>query len=86
MTGVVSIDYNLHWADAGAPNIRWLSTYPTWTQWKALGFDTHGVNADPLFVNAAGADFRLRLASPCIDAAVDVGLTEDYLGNAVPRP
>jgi len=41
--------------------------YYTWTQWKALlngKFDNHSLNQDPLFINAAANDFRLRHDSP----------------------
>jgi hypothetical protein len=41
---------------------------------------------NPLFVNAAGGDFRLRPGSPAINAGVDVGLTSDYEGKTVPYP
>lgn len=50
---------------------------------KAAG--TGDVTDNPLFVNAAGGDFRLTAASPCRDAGVDVGLTTDYDERAVPN-
>jgi len=84
-TGTVSIDYNLHWRADGAPSIRYGDTYPTWAQWQDLGFDRHGVNADPLFTNAAGNIFTLQGASPAIDAGTNVGLTQDILGGTVPQ-
>ena len=31
-----------------------------WESWKAAGNDTHSIIADPLFVNAAQADYRLK--------------------------
>jgi hypothetical protein len=34
---------------------------------------------------AATPDFSLLSTSPCINAGTDVGLTEDYEGNRVPR-
>lgn len=40
--------------------------------------------ADPLFINLAGGNIGLQEGSPAIDAATDLGLTEDLLGN--PRP
>lgn len=85
-TGTVNIDYNLHWSDSvgGDPGIRYGSVYPTWVQWRSWGYDTHGVNANPLFTNAAGNDFTLQSSSPAIDNGTNVGLTTDFAGNPVP--
>jgi len=45
---------------------------------------SNNVQLDPLFVDADYYDFHLQPTSPCIDAGVSVGLTEDYEGNSVP--
>ncbi|MCG3199948.1 MAG: hypothetical protein GHCLOJNM_04476 [bacterium] len=42
------------------------------------------IDADPLFQDAGGGDYRLQLASPCIDTASGTGPSEDLPGN--PRP
>lgn len=35
-----------------------------WTSWRATGADVHSVIADPLFMNAAAHDYRLKPDSP----------------------
>ncbi|KYK27216.1 hypothetical protein AYK26_04095 [Euryarchaeota archaeon SM23-78] len=86
-------DYNCYYittghyinADLGNQN----DYYDTgnWEAWKTLsGFDTHSVWAqDPKFVNPSNFDFHLQSDSPCIDAGTNVGITEDFEGNPVPR-
>lgn len=44
----------------------------------------NSLTSNPLFVNAAGGDFRLQTGSPCINAGVNVGATTDMDGNPVP--
>jgi hypothetical protein len=51
------------------------STYATWE--TAYGGTTHSVQSDPLFVSTATPDFHLTSTSPCINAGVGVGLTEN---------
>ena len=35
-------------------------------EWQAMGFDTHSVIADPMFVDPVNDDFRLRANSPAL--------------------
>ncbi len=37
-----------------------------WKQWRAQGVDKNSVMADPLFVNPAGHDYRLKAESPAL--------------------
>lgn len=54
----------------------------TWTDWQALGFDTNGINANPLLVSPY-SDFSLQSNSPVINKGVNVGLTTDYNGKPI---
>jgi len=46
-------------------------------EWQQLGFDQHSVFSDPLFVNPAQNDFRVRPESP----ALKVGFKNFEMGN-----
>lgn len=79
-------DYNCFGAE-GSNFIYYAgSNYSTYDDWEtAYGGTTHSVEADPLFINAATSDFRLRHASPAKDTGTDVSLTTDYQGRTVPK-
>lgn len=52
------------------------------------GFGGDGVNpvfGNPAFVDAANGDFHIGLTSACRNAGIDVGLTKDYDGIAIPQ-
>ena len=49
---------------------------PKW--YKNTLNETEPVAADPMFMDAAGGDYRLKAGSPCIDA----GLNEDWMSDA----
>ena len=46
--------------------------------------EANSISAPPLYRDISQRDFRLRQESPCIDGGFDVGLAEDFGGNAVP--
>ena len=58
----------------------------SWSQWKALGFDAQGKNADPRFKNIAGRDFSLQAGSPAIDAGANLGSPYNIDMFGVKRP
>jgi hypothetical protein len=62
--------YNYHYNDQAAYQ-------------AATGFDTDGLWQNPEFVDADNHDFHLLSSSPCINAGMDVGLTEDFEGNPI---
>ncbi len=55
------LDHNLYWDVNGEPMDFGPSNFE---DWQAEGHDTHSVVADPLFVDAAHYDFRLKPESP----------------------
>jgi Ca2+-binding RTX toxin-like protein len=79
------IDNNLIWAPNG--NVASvLGSTKNWAGWQALGYDAHGVNADPKFTNLSGNDLTLTSASPAIDHGATLAeVTTDYAGTARPQ-
>jgi parallel beta-helix repeat protein len=82
----VTIDYNDIYNPIGGAiayvyshgNTNSLSEFRSWT-----GFDRNGIQANPLFVDVANADFHLKDTSPAIDRATPVtGITTGFLGLA----
>jgi len=47
------------------------------------GNGVNSITEDPLFEDVSSNNFRLQSSSPCIEAGVDVGLTQDYNGNPI---
>jgi hypothetical protein len=65
--------------------IRYRGTaYSTLAAFKSAfpNLDTNSISAAPLFVSS-GSDFHLTAKSPCINAGVNVSLTQDYSGQPV---
>ena len=81
----VQIDYNLVRVSdsavvaAGVTNhgsTTSVSTYRAWT-----GYEMHGLQADPSYVNAAANDFHIRSDSPALDAGLILpGVNDGYAG------
>ena len=66
-TGLV-VDYNCSYRSGGNPYYTTNDGWRTLAQWRGMSFDAHGMQADPVFADAAGAFFALAEGSPCVDA------------------
>lgn len=69
-------DYNEVWS--ATPNVSGFYAFAsgagqTWAAWQGLGFDTHGLNVDPLLANPANNDYRPSVGSPVNGAGVNLG-------------
>ena len=63
-------DYNIFWCEAGTPVFNYLGTKKTFSEWQALGYDTHSVVVNPNFNNIN--DF---VPSSRLDYGTDLGAT-----------
>jgi parallel beta-helix repeat protein len=68
----------IEWGDS-----TFYSTYDAWE--SAYGGTTNSIEADPLMIDPANGNFRLRKGSPAVNTGVNVGLTSDINGKPVPR-
>lgn len=65
ITSTFDMDYNLYYNPvASIDGIKFNGQ--SWTEWQQRGKDTHSLYTDPLFVDAAAFDFRLRPESPAL--------------------
>ena len=78
-TNLCVFDENLYWNVSGKPV---LFGNKSLAEWRALGQDRHSVIADPLFVDAAHGEFRLRPRSP----AARIGFRDWDTSAVGPRP
>ena len=73
------MDYNVYYDGTDGSGTRFLSC--SFDEWKEKGLDAHSVFADPLFVDAASNDFRLKPDSP----AFGLGFRPIDLSTVGPR-
>jgi hypothetical protein len=74
----VTLRNNLYWQEGGG-EIRFAKE--TWDEWRARGMDAGSLLADPMFVDPAKRDFRLKPGSP----ANKVGFEAFDLSTVGPR-
>ena len=81
-----NIDYNLYYAPNSTDITAYEGTGKTWQEWKGLGYEANGLNADPLLTGVLSRNFRLQGNSPAINAGVDLGQAYAVDRNGVRRP
>ena len=82
---VWQVDHNLYFQSAGKPIkvvVSGLKGVTSLEDWQKLGFDTHSLVADPLFVYPAKDDYTLRPGSP----AFKLGFKAIDVSTVGPRP
>jgi hypothetical protein len=81
----IDLDYDDLWNDGANDLVRWDGTrYATLGAFSAVtGQETHGVNVDPGFADAAAGDYTLAAGSDLIDAGLHIpGINDGYEGAA----
>jgi hypothetical protein len=77
---------NDFYLDSGTPHWHWEDIDKTTiATWATASGESIYLTSDPLFVSIVTPDFHLLPTSPCINAGVNVGLTQDYEGTTVPQ-
>ena len=67
---IAESDYNVYFQTAGEPlvvDIPGVEAAKSFEKWRELGYDTHSVIAEPLFVDRANGDYSLRRESPALE-------------------
>jgi hypothetical protein len=85
---LLTLDNNCYFTDSGSL-VEWEGTSYAIAQFStyqsASSEDANSIAQNPQFMNVINQNFYLYLASPCIDTAKYIGLTQDLGGNPVPQ-
>jgi hypothetical protein len=77
-----NLGYNLKSGQEYSASATSSSSFKTFSQWQALGYDLHGLNANPLLTE----NYGLQVGSPAIDAGETIPLfSDDKVGGTRPN-
>ncbi len=86
MPSSITIDYNLSHVTGsaviatGVPNVGSTTSLATFRNW--MGYDVHGIQADPRFADTTANDYRVGGDSPAVDTAMPIpGVNDGYGGS-----
>lgn len=78
------IDYNDGYRTDASVSIYYNSGSATFTTWQGLGYDSHGLNSNPLFLDTASYNFYLQPTSPCRDTGTIIaGINDGTSGSTL---
>lgn len=84
----LTLDYNC-WYQPSGLLINYQGTTYTSDHFSTYqiqkGKDNHSIQSDPKLIDVTNYNFRLLSNSPCINTGINIGLTADYDGTAVPQ-
>lgn len=93
--GRITVQNNILYAGAGetyyqlepglSPSVLKANNNLVFNAGSCAAWDTGCVNLNPLFINAAGGDFRLSAGSPAINAGIAGAASGDYVGVSRPQ-
>ncbi|MDW7681297.1 MAG: right-handed parallel beta-helix repeat-containing protein [bacterium] len=82
----VQIDNNIHYAPNSSRLISYNDAGKTWSEWRSLGFDNHGLNSNPTLKDISRKDFELSSSSAAINSGVSLTSTYSRDKNGITRP
>lgn len=91
INGSIQLDYNLIHQSGFSDSL--FIGFPSFVNYKVedlaaytefSGNDANSIAGDPSFINASTSNFQLSNTSPCIDAAVQTNIIDDFSGNERP--
>ncbi len=79
-------DYNIYYTPSSSNPAQLDGSGISWSQWKNMGFEPHGIYGDPKLENTTQKKFELLTESPTINSGLDLGSAYDRDKNHILRP
>ncbi|NOZ61310.1 MAG: hypothetical protein GXO74_06480 [Calditrichaeota bacterium] len=86
VSNLANYDYNIYYAPSSSVPAERDGSGKSWSQWRNMGFEPHGIYGDPKLEDVSRKKFELLSDSPAIDHGVDLGSSYNKDKNRVTRP